>query len=233
MTSAPQTLVAFQAKCTQRLGTVNLGISGDAPHIRTGGYHIGAASLRAAGMGDDYSLQYPADRNATHDWACAADLGGTPTQLMLLGNRIVHALMNKDPRVYGRIRAVNSPFDSITIDRRYDLEDPNNTSDDNCQASDDRGHIHIEIYRTLILNPQVIDDLFAVLAGDAQEEAMTLSAADLKQIEGLIDTRTDASDKGIVRREQLILDTQAQLGNAIKTLTSRIDQLLAAPSKGA
>lgn len=165
MTTAPATLVNLQNSLVRNLGTTNLGIVGDASHVATGGYHIGAASLRAAGMANDYSLQFAADRQVTHDYACAFDIGGSPALLMLLGNRLVHALKNRDKRVYGRVRGVNAPFDGVSIDRRLDDEDPNTTVDDNVQSSDDRGHIHVEIYRNLVTNQVVINDLYNVLAG--------------------------------------------------------------------
>lgn len=165
MTVAPPTLTDLQARLTKELHTVNLGIVGDASHVRTGGYHIGAKSLRAAGMSNDYSLQFALDRQATSDYACAIDIGGTPTLLMTLGSRIVHALKSQDPRVYGKVRGVNAPFDGVTIDRRYDLEDPNTKLDDNIQDSSDRGHIHLEVYRTLVLDKDVMDGIFSVLAG--------------------------------------------------------------------
>lgn len=166
MTVAPQTLTDLQARLTRELHTVNLGIVGDASHVRTGGYHIGAKTLRANGMSNDYSLQFALDRNATSDYACAIDIGGSPELLMNLGNRIVHALKSQDPRVYGKVRGVNAPFDGVTIDRRYDIEDPTTKLDDNVQDSSDRGHIHLEVYRSLILDHDVMDGIFSVLAGE-------------------------------------------------------------------
>jgi LysM repeat protein len=165
MTTAPTTLIGFQARCVKNLGTKNLGIVGDAQHVRDGGYHIGARSLRNAGMGGDYSLQYEADRKVNHDYACAVDIGGRPALLMLLGNRIVRAMKKKDPRVYGKVRAVNAPFDGVSIDRRLDDEDPRTSADDNVQSSGDRNHIHIEIYRSLVTNQSVINGIYDVLAG--------------------------------------------------------------------
>lgn len=158
MTSAPGTLQALQANLTAHLGTTNLGIVGDAAHVATGGYHIGAASLRANGMSGDYSLHYPADQ-VTHDYACAVDIGGTPDLLMTLGNRIVNALVSHDPRVYGRIRGVNSPWGGQGIDRRYDSAEGGEV-----ESSDDRNHIHIEVYRTLVLEQATMDGLFSVLS---------------------------------------------------------------------
>lgn len=165
MTTAPPTLVALQAKLVHNLHTLNLGIVGDSAHVSTGGYHIGAASLRRAGMGGDYSLQFALDHNSTSDYACAIDIGGSGATLMALGTRLVHALKARDPRVYGKIRATNAPFDGVSIDRRYDCEDPTKTYDDNTQSSDDRGHIHVEFYRTLVLNQSVMDGLYNVFAG--------------------------------------------------------------------
>lgn len=164
MTTAPGTLVVLQ-KRLETIGMVNLGIVGDASHVATGGYHIGAATLRANGMGNDYSLQYALDRNATHDYACAFDIGGIPSRQMIVGNRLVHALKARDKRVYGKVRGVNAPFDGMTDDRRLDDEDPNTSADDNVQSSSDRGHIHVEVYRTLVTNQAVIDGIWEVLAG--------------------------------------------------------------------
>jgi hypothetical protein len=165
MTTAPSTLIALQDKLVSNLHTKNLGIVGDASHVASGGYHIGAKTLRRNGMSNDYSLEFALDRDATHDYACAIDIGGSASQLMTLGNRLVHALKNHDPRVYRRIRGVNAPFDGVSADRRYDTENPNTSSDDNTQSSSDRGHIHVEIYRTLVLKQSVMDGLYSVLAG--------------------------------------------------------------------
>jgi hypothetical protein len=165
MTSAPITLVTLQNKLVHNLGTRNLGIVGDASHVATGGYHIGARSLRDAGMGGDYSLEYALDNNATHDYACAIDIGGSGDLLMKLGNRIVNALKNHDPRVYGKVRAVNAPWGGVTADRRWDAESPTTTRDDNVQSSSDRGHIHLEVYRTLVMKQSVVDGIYNVFAG--------------------------------------------------------------------
>lgn len=165
MTTAPSTLVALQKKLVTNLHTTNLGIVGDASHVATGGYHIGAHSLRNAGMSGDYSLEYALDRNATHDYACAIDIGGSSDLLMKLGNRIVSALRNHDPRVYGKVRAVNAPWGGVTADRRWDAESPTTTRDDNVQSSSDRGHIHLEVYRTLVLKQSVMDGIYNVFAG--------------------------------------------------------------------
>lgn len=165
MTVAPPTLTALQAKLVHNLHTSNLGIVGDASHVRTGGYHIGAKSLRAAGMGGDYSLKFSLDSMSNTDYACAIDIGGSSDLLMELGTRLVHALKAHDPRVYGKIRATNAPWDGDSTDRRYDCESPSTTSDDNTQASSDRGHIHVEFYRTLVLNQAVMDGFYNVLAG--------------------------------------------------------------------
>lgn len=164
MTVAPGTLINLQYKLETYHNLINLGITGDDRHVATGGYHIGAATLRNNGMSGDYSLEFAADR-VTHDYACAVDIGGRPDQLMNVGNRIVHALKNHDPRVYGRVRGVNAPFDGVSIDRRLDDESPTTSADDNVQSSDDRGHIHIEIYRSLVTNQTVINDLYNVLIG--------------------------------------------------------------------
>jgi hypothetical protein len=225
MTTAPATLIDIQNRLTKNLHTVNLGIVGDDRHKETGGYHIGAATLRAAGMSGDYSLQYALDRAATHDFACAFDIGGTPAQLMEIGDRIVHALMTKDPRVYRRIRAVNSPFDNVTIDRRYDIEDPNNTSDDNCQASEDRGHIHIEVYRSLVLSQGVIDDLYAVLSGAPAQGDDEMTPAQMQELKDYIKGLQQASDAGLTRR----------LDKVITPLLEKIDAAVEpqTPSKGA
>lgn len=166
MTFAPQTLVDLQDKLVKNLHTINLGIVGDATHIASGGYHIGATSLRRNGMSGDYSLQYPVDSRAEDDRACAIDIGGTPQQLMTLGNRIVHALEHYDPRVYGKVRAVNAAFDGQNIDRRYDCENPGTKADDNIQFSSDRNHLHLEIYRTLVSHSAVVDGIYAVMAGE-------------------------------------------------------------------
>jgi hypothetical protein len=165
MTSAPATLVDLQQKLVANLGTGNAGIVGNEEHIKTGGYHIGAASLRAAGMSSDYSLQYAPDRNATHDFACAVDISGSPDLLMTLGNRIVGALQRQDPRVYGRVRGVNAPFGGDPTDRRYETQDPSTPADDHIETSDDRGHIHLEVFRTLVENQAVIDAIYDVLSG--------------------------------------------------------------------
>lgn len=165
MTVAPITLERLQTKLTAKLGTINLGIVGDASHVRSGGYHIGAKTLRANGMSDDYSLKYTLDKAATHDYACACDVGGPADLQMTLGTRMVHALENQDPRVYGKIRGINAPFNGVTIDRRWDGEDPNFKLDDNIQDSSDRGHIHFEVYRTLVLMQSVMDGIFDVFAG--------------------------------------------------------------------
>lgn len=163
MTTAPDTLVNLQNRLVRELHTVNLGIVGDDAHVATGGYHIGAQSLRRNGMGGDYSLQYGADQ-VSHDFACAIDIGGSPHLLQTLGNRLVHALKQGDPRVYSRVRATNAPYDGWQIDRRYDCENPNVRWDDNTQSSDDRNHIHVEFYRSLVLHPRVMDDFFEVMA---------------------------------------------------------------------
>lgn len=184
MTVAPSTLVALQNKLVTRLGTTNLGIVGDDRHVATGGYHIGAMSLRKAGMGDDYSLTFALDSQANHDYACAIDIGGGSQLLMTLGTRIVHALKNHDPRVYGKVRAVNAPFDGTSIDRRYDAENPNTPLDDNTQASDDRNHIHIEFYRTLVLNQSVMDDFFDVMAGVVVTPAKPVTPAPVTPSKG-------------------------------------------------
>lgn len=165
MTVAPSTLVDLQDRCVTKLGMINDGIVGDTSHQLTGGYHIGATTLRNVGMGGDYSLSFGLDANDHTDHACAVDIGGTPAKLEQLGNRLVHALKAYDPRVYGKVRGTNAPFDGWQIDRRYDCENPNTKSDDNTQSSDDRGHIHIEIYRTLVTVQSVVDGLFDVLAG--------------------------------------------------------------------
>lgn len=165
MTTAPATLVALQKKLVKNLGTTNLGIVGDASHVRSGGYHIGAKSLRNAGMSGDYSLEYALDKNSTTDYACAIDIGGSSAKLQQLGSRLVTALKNKDARVYGKIRGTNAPWGGDNIDRRYDCESPTSKTDDNTQVSSDRNHIHIEFYRTLILEQSVMDGLYDVLAG--------------------------------------------------------------------
>lgn len=164
MTQAPVSLIGLQAKLVANLHTTNLGIAGDLMHQQTGGYHIGANTLRANGMSGDYSLHYSQDQ-VNSDWACAFDIGGTPEVLQLLGNRILNALVNKDPRVYGFVRAVNAPFGGHEEDRRYDCEDPKTALDDNLQTSEDRGHIHVEVYRSLVLNQVVMDGIYAVFAG--------------------------------------------------------------------
>ncbi len=175
MTVAPNTLIELQNKLVANLHTTNLGIVGDQAHINTGGYHIGAASLRNAGMSGDYSLEFALDYNATHDYACAIDIGGSSSMLQTLGNLIVHALENKDPRVFNKVRGVNAAFDGQTIDRRYDTENPANPDDSNMQPSDDRDHLHLEVYRTLVLNQSVMDGIYSVLSGSSthQEEDMT------------------------------------------------------------
>jgi len=165
MTVAPSTLVDLQNRLVRELGTINLGIVGDSSHVRTGGYHIGAKSLREAGMGGDYSLEFKIDRDATHDYACAVDIGGSPELLMKLGNRMVRALQNHDPRVHRKVRAVNAPWGGVSIDRRWDAESAATTSDDNVQANSDRGHIHLEVYRTLVTRQAVVDGIFDVFAG--------------------------------------------------------------------
>lgn len=165
MTTAPKTLTNLQKRLVKNLHTKNLGIVGNAAHIRNGGYHNGAKSLRKRGMSRDYSLEFYLDSHSTSDYACAIDIGGSPKLLMLLGNRIVHALKNHDPRVYGKVRGVNAPFDGHSIDRRYDTENPKTPKDDNTQKSSDRNHIHLEVYRTLVTNQKVIDGIYDVLAG--------------------------------------------------------------------
>jgi hypothetical protein len=187
MTTAPTTLINLQFKLVNNLNTVNLGIVGDAAHVATGGYHIGAVTLRANGMSNDYSLQYPLDNNAQHDFACAIDIGGSPDQLMVLGNRIVHALMNQDPRVYNKVRAVNAPFDGQNQDRRYDTESPNNPSDDNVQSSSDQNHIHIEIYRTLVTDQNVIDGVYDVFAGNNIQVVPTQGDVEMANKELIVD----------------------------------------------
>lgn len=164
MTIAPATLIELQNKLVNNLHTVNLGIVGDASHVATGGYHIGALSLRNAGMYNDYSLQFPLDREATHDYACAIDIGGPSDLLMKLGNRIVNALRTHDPRVHRRVRAVNAPWGGVSVDRRWDAESPNTTTDDNIQSSKDQGHIHLEVYRTLVTQQTVVDGIYSVFA---------------------------------------------------------------------
>lgn len=206
MTNAPSTLVNLQNRLVTNLHTVNSGIVGDDAHVATGGYHIGATTLRRNGMGNDYSLYYAIDKNATHDWACAIDIGGTPEKLMTIGNRIVHALKNHDRRVYGRIRAVNAPFDGVSIDRRLDDESPTTSTDDNVQASSDRGHIHVEFYRTLVLNQKVMDDFYDVCAGISGDD---MSAADVAAIKKHIDESQAAQSKEIRRVELLIIKGRA------------------------
>ena len=200
MTTAPRTLVTLQTRLTRALGTVNLGIVGDAAHVATGGYHIGAQSLRANGMGDDYSLQFPIDRDSTTDYACAVDIGGSPELLITIGNRIVDALKRRDPRVYNRVRAVNAAFDGSNIDRRYDTESPNDPSDDNTQACSDRNHLHAEFYRTLVLDQSVMDGFFDVLTG---KDGFVMDA-DAK-------ARFDAIDHELQALRNLIVGNQERL----------------------
>jgi len=176
MTVAPSTLVGLQDRMVANLGTVNLGIVGDAEHVASGGYHIGAKTLRANGMSNDYSLEFAKDRADTSDRACAIDIGSTPAKLMEIGNRIKRALENKDPRVYNKVRAVNAPFDGDSIDRRYDTEDPTVDTDSNCQASDDRDHVHVEFYRTVVLDQAVMDGFYDVIAGIPPMEEFTMDA---------------------------------------------------------
>lgn len=218
MTFAPQTLVDLQARCSRELGTTNLGIVGDATHVATGGYHIGAKTLRANGMSGDYSLEFAPDHADTSDRSCAIDLGGTPGLLMTLGNRLVHALKNRDPRVYKRIRATNAPFDGVSEDRRYDCEDPSTPADDNCQVSSDRNHIHIEFYRTLITSQDVMDGLFDVLAGNGEMTMDTEVQAEFKAVNDKLDALRNlivGNQKRLV--EDLKLDRAQSAHDATET----------------
>lgn len=166
MTSAPTTLNGLHARLTNKLGTVNLGTVGDDRHVRSGGYHIGAQSLRRNGMAGDYSLEFALDNQVSHDFACAVDLGGPTSLQEKLADRLVNALKAYDPRVYGKVRGLNGPFGGGSWNRRYDCESPTTKKDDNTQSTSDQGHIHIEIYRSLVTEQRVIDGLFSVLAGE-------------------------------------------------------------------
>lgn len=162
MTTAPPTLVTLQANLVKYLHTVNLGIVGDMKHVSTGGYHIGAQDLRSHGQGGDYSLQLAKDK-VSHNYSCAIDIGGTPAQLMTLGTKLYDALVAKDGRVYGRIRGFNGPWHGQSIDRRFDSARGNSVT-----ASSDRNHIHIEFYRAMILDQNVMTGLYSVLSGGGQ-----------------------------------------------------------------
>lgn len=175
MTVAPSTLKNLQNRLVHELHTVNLGINGDSTHIREGGYHIGALSLRNNGMGRDYSLEFPQDYAATHDYSCAIDIGGSMTLLQQIADRLYKALKEHDPRVHKRIRAFNGPFGGVTYDKRFDLRSPNTTSDDNVQSSSDRNHIHVEFYRTLVTNQDVMDGFFDVVSGKSRTPAKPAS----------------------------------------------------------
>lgn len=225
MTTAPSTLIALQKKLVENLGTVNLGIVGDAAHIRSGGYHIGAATLRNNGMGGDYSLRYDEDK-VTHDYACAIDIGGSQELLMKLGNRIANALMNHDLRVYRRIRGTNAPFGKILIDRRVDDENPDTASDDHIETTDDRNHIHVEVYRSLVLNQNVMDGLYAVLAGSTTTPTGGMKMdEDVKKAFADLRSHIDDQFRQVIKGDPTHPNSLETVNNRLQTTNTRLDEI--------
>lgn len=229
MTTAPPTLVAFQARMSKELGTTNLGIVGDQAHVEEGGYHIGATSLRKAGMFNDYSLEFPMDYNSKTDYACAADIGGSASLQMKLGTRIVKALKARDPRVYGYIRAVNAPFNGISIDRRYDCENPATPLDDNIQSNSDRNHIHVEWYRTVVNKSEIFDGIFDVFAGIPLVEGLVMDA-EVKAAFDALNAKIDKTNATVTSIRKQFVASDAKV-HKLETIVDHVVNKTPYPTK--
>lgn len=158
MTNAPSDLSGF------RTGTVipltgltgdNVGTSPDAPHLASGGYHVGCLDIVSSGRWDvDYSTRQIRDRiMKSSNNASAMDIGddwphGGRAAWLRFNNLLVGQMQQADPAL-APLRAVNFSPDG-TATRRYDT---NNRSQGVIASTDSvYMHTHLEWWRDTIGN---------------------------------------------------------------------------------
>lgn len=126
-----------------------VGIVGNAAHISSGGYHVGADDLTAAGrVGRDYSVvESSRDRTGLSNAASAldigdftADLGGRRVTLRSLSAAIVDACRRGDPRTRDVREVIWSPDGTAVT--RWDRLGIRSGGD-----SSHRWHTHISFFR--------------------------------------------------------------------------------------
>lgn len=98
-TKAPHATYRIFAQVAPHLNTVEMGgVVGDARH--GSGYHLSPAALKARGLGGDYSIQCPADKDGGDSYASAIDLTfGSLSELVTVTKRLRKACEDDDPRV--------------------------------------------------------------------------------------------------------------------------------------
>ncbi len=160
MTNAPNDLLTFRSGVRSRTGlaAVDVGITGDGIHARTGGYHEGMDVLISIGryhappnqhIGstvEDYSARTARDRVGLTNSASAVDIGSGWRQGRAAWLRwnvaLVAALHAGDPAL-AAVRAINYTVDGVTkhrTDREHGwaVEDSTDTV---------LTHTHAELYR--------------------------------------------------------------------------------------
>lgn len=142
------------------------GIVGDTRHVAGGGYHISRNDLRSHGQGGDYSIQAPADKRGSGNYAAAIDLTMSDSEMVTVSRRLKAACEKNDDRIEP-IREFIGTINNQTVCgfNRYRTGRATGFYPSDYSESSHLWHVHVSFFRAYCNDLNSIKGVAEVIAG--------------------------------------------------------------------